>query len=97
MKIKHTHIAAIAGIILLSSCTTYPKSYTYSPTVNVGNGSAGDVVLPSPFAKKPQPIPQQRQPVFYEDNITYAHYRVPMYPDYPPYRCGSRQIYYNGY
>jgi len=71
--------------------------------------------LPSPFAKKPQPVPMQRQmpmrQASYEDympqqrqpsygmtaQIEYTHYRVPRYPDYPPYRSDSRQVYYNGY
>jgi hypothetical protein len=104
MKIKHTHIAVIAGIILLSGCTSYPKNYTYSPTVNVSGDSAGGVTLPSPFAKKPQPVydTQVRQAYYQEYTprtvqVEYTHYRVPTYPDYPPYRCGSRQVYYNSY
>lgn len=36
--------------ILTVGCTTYPKNYVYSPTVNV-SGNNNDAVLPSPFAK----------------------------------------------
>ena len=42
----------------LTSCTNYPKQYTYSPNVSVnGDGNNSNVALPSPFAKKPQPAP----------------------------------------
>lgn len=84
MKIKYTHTAAIVSIILLSGCVTYPKNYTYSPTVSTDNCS--NVTLPSPFASKPQPIPTMHGAV-------YSHYRVPVYPDYPPYRTGSHYFY----
>ena len=81
MKIKYTHTATIASIILLSGCVTYPKNYTYSPTVTTDNCS--NVTLPSPFANKPQPV----------HKAVYSHYRVPVYPDYPPYRSDSYYFY----
>ncbi len=94
MKIKYTHTAVIASIILLSGCVTYPKNYTYSPTVTM-DGST-DVVLPSPFATKPQPI-QPRQIVYNTRQVEYTHYRVPTYPDYPPYRNDSHPLYSSNY
>ena len=98
MKIKHTHIAVIAGIILLSGCTTYPKNYTYSPTVTMWNDCESDVVLSSPFAKKPQPVPSHRNvPCYSRPQVEYMHYRVPAYPDYPPYRSDSYEMIYNRY
>jgi hypothetical protein len=37
--------------VTLVGCTTYPKNYTYSPSVTIsGDGSA--VALPGPFSKK---------------------------------------------
>jgi len=52
----------IANLILVSvilstvGCTTYPKTYTYSPTVTINgdNNSSTPLVLPNPFAKTPR-------------------------------------------
>ena len=98
MKIKYTHTAAIASIILMSGCVTYPKNYTYSPTVTTESNS--EVTLPSPFATRPQQIPSRH--VVYNtymppQQVEYTHYRVPRYPDYPPYRNDSQPLYYENY
>ena len=37
-------------ILALTGCVNYPKNYTYSPTITVGNNSKTDMSLPSPFA-----------------------------------------------
>lgn len=45
-----TTFALIAIGTLAVGCTTYPKNYTYSPTVTV-NGDNANVALPGPFSK----------------------------------------------
>jgi len=48
--------------VLLIGCTTYPKQYTYSPTVTINGSSSAPLVLPEPYAKsrtyKNDPTPQ---------------------------------------
>jgi hypothetical protein len=46
---------ALAGTMACVGCTTYPQNYTYSPQVTVNGGSGGDITLPNPFSKAPQP------------------------------------------
>ena len=94
MKIKSTHAAAIASIVLMSGCVTYPKNYTYSPTVTMDGNS--DVNLPSPFATKVQQI-SPRHITYNTRQVEYTHYRVPVYPDYPPYRRDSQVLYIENY
>jgi hypothetical protein len=55
---------AVSSSLFLIGCTTYPKNYTYSPTVTVGGDNTGGIALPSPYAKKPQPVPELQQPVY---------------------------------
>ena len=61
----------------LIGCTYYPKNYTYSPAVSVGGSNEGNLVLPSPFAKKsPKTIEttvektyvSRQEPVFVRDS-----------------------------
>jgi len=91
-----------ASLVLLSSllvgCTTYPKNFTYSPTVTVGGDNNAGITLPSPYAKKPQPVqqpspvvyqqqPQPEQPSFYENTYSYndpVYDSTPIYIDTPP-------------
>jgi len=100
MKIKHTHITVIAGVMILSGCTTYPKNYTYSPTVNMGSGGS-NVILSSPFAKKPQPVPECRHTAQYDRPPTGYDPRgmssYPVYPVFPSYRCDLRPVNYEIY
>ena len=54
---KITNILLLASMSLpLIGCTTYPKTYTYSPTVTINgnNNSSTPLVLPNPFAKTPR-------------------------------------------
>lgn len=92
----------IAAYLILSSsflvgCTTYPKNFTYSPTVTVGGDNNAGITLPSPYAKKPQPV-QQPSPVYqqpppvpqpfpYENSYSYndpGYDNTPIYFDIPP-------------
>jgi len=52
---KLTTMLALAGTLACVGCTTYPQNYTYSPQVTVNGGSGGDITLPNPFSKAPQP------------------------------------------
>lgn len=45
-----TTLALIAVGTMTVGCTTYPKNYTYNPTVTV-NGDNVNVALPGPFSK----------------------------------------------
>lgn len=57
MKIKPALLACSTTVILImTGCTTYPKNYTYSPTVTIsGNDSSSSpVILPNPFSKTPR-------------------------------------------
>ena len=47
---KKLAILSLLSVSLIG-CTTYPKAYTYSPTINI-SGSDNDVLLPGPFSKK---------------------------------------------
>lgn len=88
----------IAAYLILSSsllvgCTTYPKNFTYSPTVTVGGDNNAGITLPSPYANKPQPVqqpspvyqqpPPPPEPSFYENTYSYND-DVPIYIDMPP-------------
>lgn len=68
----------------LVGCTTYPKQYTYSPTVTI-NGSNNEAVnLPSPFAKGfPKTVNTQRE--LPPPQYTYA--------DNTPHNAPSRYLY----
>lgn len=51
--------------VLLVGCTTYPKQYTYSPTVTINGNSSAPLTLPEPYAKsrtyKNNSVPQTPQ------------------------------------
>lgn len=55
MRIQNILLLAVASTISVG-CTTYPKTYTYSPTVTINgdNSSTTPLVLPNPFAKTPR-------------------------------------------
>lgn len=42
-------IFLLVTLTAVAGCTTYPKQYTYSPTVTINGDS--DVTLPSPYSK----------------------------------------------
>lgn len=83
----------LVPIVALVGCTTYPKNYTYSPTVSVGGDNQGGIALPSPYAKKPQPVPEPQpvilpQPVqnnYYTYNTTPEPTWEPLYDETPLY------------
>jgi hypothetical protein len=90
----------ISSVLLTTGCTTYPKQYTYSPTVTVGGDNQGGIVLPSPYAKKPQPVPQiVQQPVYQDTGYSSYDYEEesPLYiTNNYPYNSGVRYQDANG-
>ena len=72
---------------LLIGCTTYPKNYTYSPTVTVGGDNNSGIVLPSPYSNRPQPVPAppvyQQSNNYYDNSYAYNE-DMPIYFDTPP-------------
>ena len=47
-------ITTTTAVFILTGCTTYPKQYTYSPTISINGSSESPVELPNPFAKTPR-------------------------------------------
>ena len=52
---KNTLFCLTASTLFVG-CTTYPKTYTYSPTVTINGDqtSTTPLILPNPFAKTPR-------------------------------------------
>jgi hypothetical protein len=89
MKALLFSILCVASLV---GCTTYPKNYTYSPTVTI-NGKADEVVLPDPFSngRKTQQRPIKTQ---YRDDYSYNQSTyVPIYSGSvpPPYSYQTYQ------
>jgi len=70
-------------LVLNVGCTTYPKNYTYSPTVTIGGDNTGGLALPSPYAKKPQPAPAPQPPTHNHHSQMYVNNPHPHYNNYP--------------
>ena len=87
---------AVLAAAALTGCTTYPQNYTYSPTVNVTGGNKNDVVLPSPYAKKPQPVPQRPADTVFVTN-EYNDSPQPRTTYGPPFTPGPVRNYWKEY
>jgi len=52
-KISALNATLLFSVISMTGCTTYPKQYTYSPSITINGSSTVPVELPNPFSKTP--------------------------------------------
>lgn len=83
---KITNILLASAILTAVGCTTYPKTYTYSPTVTINgdNDSSTPLILPNPFAKTP------RAKTEYNINSTQ---RISNYQEHPTYNHEETYVF----
>lgn len=77
---KLTNLLLASVLVVTASCTTYPKTYTYSPTVTINgdNSSTTPLILPNPFAKTPRSKTEYNINTNHHSN----QYEQPVYTNY---------------